>query len=499
MSAAAKRTSAKKRASASPSAKKQAKVSRPQASRAPALRPPAGTMHRSIQLLQTALDELGARMPLADVERIAIIINEAMTAEARSFHTPEHVFDLVDPGNPYMTLAALFHDLVYYQVDMGFIPQIKEALEPSIEPWDGGLRLKPGIRENDRELLLCMEVFDVKGGQKLAPFGGMNEFLSALVMARKLGGVVKEQDLILATACIEATIPFRPKDAHDRTPAERLAQRLQAANANLRLGLGREKIEQAVRWAVTFANRDVANFAERDVTRFLDNTWKLLPETNPSLRTLGVYSIKSYRVALQKMEGFLCSVDPATIFAQYAGAPPENEYRQMRQRGERNVSTACEYLGIKLLTAAILEALAEISGGDAPVSLFMGDIGADQKGSRLEDYLPEDKPPTGLHLDKTLHDLLAYGRASASSFDLQNSPLSLFIYMHLGAEGFHEVRGTARQMFEGKITPRAFLDALPGGMIAKIGESCAHMAFTRAGDLNAYAASRRPQSALRGR
>jgi hypothetical protein len=431
-------------------------------------------------------------MSLTEVERIAILINQAMSAGARSFHTPEHVFGLVDPGNPYMTLAALFHDLVYYQVDHGFIPQVAEALDPSVEPQDGGLRLRPGVQQNDRELLLCMAVFDVKEGQKLAPFGGMNEFLSALVMARKLGAVVKEEDLVLATACIEATIPFRPRDASGRTPAESLYGCLMATNRGLRLGLDEKKIEQAVRWAVTFANRDVANFAESDVPRFLDNTWKLLPETNPSLRTQGVYSIKSYRVALQKMEGFLRSLDPATIFAQYNGAPPDDEYQQMRIRGERNVSTAREYLGIKFLTAAILEALAEISGGDAPVALFMGEIDANQKGSRLEDYLPEDKPPPRLRLEKTLHDLLAYGRASASSFDLQNSPLSLFIYMHLGADGFRDLLGLARQMFEGVITPRAFLDALPSGMIAEIAESCAHMAFTRAENLRAYAASRRP-------
>jgi hypothetical protein len=457
----------------------------------PAIRPPAGTIHRSIQLLQTALDELGARIAMAEVERIGIMINQAMTAGARSFHTPEHVFDLVDPGNPYMTLAALFHDLVYYQVDHGFIPQIAKALESTIEPWDNGLRIKPAIQQPDRQLSLCMALFDVKQGQKLAPFGGMNEFLSALVMGKELGSVVKEEDLILATACIESTIPFRPRDASGRTPAETLHDRLQAASRDLHLGLDQGKIGQAVRWAVTFSNRDVANFAENDVTKFLDNTWKLLPETNPSLRTQGVYSIKSYRVALQKMEGFLRSLDPVTIFAQYSGAPPDTEYRQMQRRGERNVSTAGEYLGIKLLTAAILEALAEISGGDAPVSLFMGDIDAKQKGSRLEDYLPEDKPASGQRVDKTLHDLLAYGRASASSFDLQNSPLSLFIYLHLGANGFRDLLGAARKMFEGSLAPRAFLDALPGGMIAVIAESCACMAFTRAQDLRAYAASRR--------
>lgn len=465
---------------------------RPKTVRKPAviLRPPAGTIHRSIHLLHTALEDLGARMPLADVERLAIMINQAMTAEARSFHTPEHVFDLVDPGNPHTTLAALFHDLVYYHVDRGFIDQIAEAVETSIEKRDGALWLRPKAQTGDRQLALCMGVFGFFPGQKLEPFGGMNEFLSALVMNRRLAGVVKDEDLILSTACIEATIPFRAPDADGLTPALQLAVRLERAVRDMGLGLSEDRIQLGVRWAVTFANRDVANFAEKEVTRFLDNTWKLLPETNPSLRTQGVSTIRSYRVALQGMEGFLRSLDPRTIFARFKDAPPAEEYRRMEQRAGRNVTTACEYLGIKLLTAAILEALAEISGGDAPVALFMGDLDARQKGSRLADYLPEYRPPDGLVLDTTLHDLLAKGRASASRFDLQNSPLSLFIYLHLGTDGFRKLLDAARRVFDGALAPRAFLDALPAGMTAAIAEACSRMAFTRGEKLMAYAASR---------
>jgi hypothetical protein len=232
-------------------------------------------------------------MPLADVERIAIMINQAMTAEARSFHTPEHVFDLIDPGNPHTTLAALFHDLVYYHVDHGFIDQIAGAVEPSIEERNGALWLRPGTLTADRQLGLCMGVFGFHSGQKLEPFGGMNEFLSALVMNRSLAGVVKDEDLILSTGCIEATIPFRTPDADGVTPALQLAVRLEQAAADMGLELSEERIHQGVQWAVTFANRDVANFAEKEVTRFLDNTWKLLPETNPSLRTQGVNTIRS--------------------------------------------------------------------------------------------------------------------------------------------------------------------------------------------------------------
>jgi hypothetical protein len=452
---------------------------------------PSGTIHRSIHLLRAALEDLGAQVPLREMERLAIMINEAMTAGARSFHTPEHVFDLVDPGNPHTTLAALFHDLVYYQVDLGFIPQIAEAVQASIETRDGQLWLPPNRPSEDRSLAICMAIFGFRPGEQLSPFGGMNEFLSALVMHRKLSGVLRDRDLIPATACIEATIPFRKPDKDGRTPAEQLEVRLRKASEELRLGLSQKTIEQTVQWAVTFANRDVANFSEKEVTRFLDNTWKLLPETNPSLRTQGVYSIKSYRVALQKMNGFLRALDPATIFAHYHGAPPTGEYREMVARGERNVVTAREYLGIKLLTAAVLEALAEISGGDTPVSLFMGDIGAQKKGNKLEDYLPEYTPPAGTRLDQTLYDLLAHGRASASSFDLQNSPLSLYIYLHLGADGFRDFLEAAQKMFSGSLSPRAFLDSLPGEMVAAVAEGCAQMAFTRSEELFRYAALRR--------
>jgi hypothetical protein len=322
----------------------------------------------------------------------------------------------------------------------------------------------------------------------------MNEFLSALVMNRKLGSIVRLEDLLLVTACIEATIPFRTPDATGSSPAERLAQRIQNAGREASLDLSEEKIHQAVREAVAFANRDVANFAEAEVTRFLDNTWKLLPESNPSLRTQGIYTIGNYRVALQKMEGFLQSLDPLVIFARYRGVPPENEFEEMQRRASRNVTMARDYLGIKLFSAAVLEGLAHISGGDAPVSLFMGDIGAQVEGNRLQDHLPEHIPAPGLRLDEKLHDLLAFGRASASSFDLQNSPLSLFLYLHLGTEGFRESLGIARRMFAGAVSPSAFLDALPGDMIAAVAEGCARMAFTRSEPLLRYAASRRRES-----
>jgi hypothetical protein len=438
-----------------------------------------GTVHRTIRLLQDALGQLKVSIPLQDMERIGVMVNRAMSAQERSFHTPEHIFDLVEPGNPHMTLAALFHDIVYYQVDQGFTPEIEKIILPYIDVADGSITLSKEIDPSSRAFFGCAAVFGFSPGQELPAFGGLNEFLSALVMDIEFEGKVSDRDLLITTACIEATIPFRGIDKAGLSPADVLAERVRKTEKSFSLGLDEQAIDETVKSAVTFANKDVRNFAEDDVGKFLDNTWKLLPETNPSLRMTGLYSIVNYRIALQKMEGFLCFLNPDSIFCRYKGAPPEKEYAEIVEIAHRNVGVARDYLGIKLLTAAMLEALAGLTGGDAPVSLFMGDIGAKEKGGVISDHLPE--LPTGSVQDTngTLYNLLAFGRASASSFDLRNSPLSLFIYSKLGNDGFLKMLESAKKMFAGEVDQMMFLKAFPQDLVTDVAHACGKMAFTR--------------------
>ena len=445
-----------------------------------------GTIHRTIKLLQDALDQLNAPIPLQEQEAAGVMVNRAMSAQERSFHTPEHIFDLVEPGNPHMILAALFHDIVYFQVDQGFTDEIGSIVTPYILIDDGTISLIEKPDPIDRAFWGCASIFGFEPGQVLSPFAGLNEFLSALVMDRLFVGKVPDRDLLITTACIEATIPFRGKGKDGLGPADSLEVRVRRTNDSFKLGMSEEEVAGAVRSAVAFANKDVRNFAENNVGRFLDNTWKLLPETNPSLRMTGIFSIGSYRVALQKMEGFLSFLDPDTIFCRYRDTPPEDEFREIVDLGHRNVGIAREYLGIKLLTAAILEALAEISGGDAPISLFMGDINAEDKGGKISDYLPEATIDPDRPIEQTLYDLLALGRASASSFDLRNSPLSLYIYLRLGTDGFHTYLGEAKRMFGGEIDAAGFLKSLPDGLITDVARACGEMAFTRKASLQTF-------------
>lgn len=452
-----------------------------------------GTIQKTIKLFKETLEGLHANIELLRMEGLAIMVHKAMTAQARYFHTPEHIFSLSDASSPIQALAALYHDIVYYQVDEGFIPEIQRLIAPYVREDDGQLFLTAHIDPTDAAFARTLEVFDFAPGQRLASLNGQNEFLSALTLNKSLEGIVNARDLLKATACIEATIPFRGINAQGEGPAEVLEHRLAAINARHNYSMSAEEITQTVELAVALSNRDVASFSEEDTALFLNGTWLLLPEANPSLRLKGIYTIRSYRQALQKMAGFLNFLDPDVIFNRYHDTPPLETFTEMVKLAHQNVHTAREYLSIKLLTAVILEALAELSGGDAPMALFMGDIDtADKDYARMEDFLPLPSLSCLEDDNSPIFRLLAYGRGSASSFDMSKSPMSLFIYHHLGMENSQRLLGLAESLFQGRLAPEGFLDQLPTAVIVPIVTACAVMATTRSAELRRYLAHKMP-------
>lgn len=453
-----------------------------------------GTVQKTIALFKDALEALQADISLIQLEDLAIMVHKAMTVQARYFHTPEHIFTLSDASNPIQSLAALFHDVVYYQIDEGLTPEIEALIGVYLQTKNRQLHITDVALPDDVGLRIALEIFNFTPGQVLPPFGGQNEFLSALTMLKTLEGIIPEKCLLKIAACIEATIPFRGRNAQGERIADVLHRRLTALNARYNYGMNAEEIHQAVEWAVIISNRDVASFAEEDTGRFLDGTWNLLPESNPSLRLRGIYSIKSYRLALQNMAGFMDHLNPDVIFNRYRNVPSLNEYDRMVVLAHTNVHTGREYLAIKLLTAAVLEALAELTGGDAPIALFMGDIEPDdEEAVKMEDLLPDVPLADTVDATSVIYRLLSVGRASASSFDLQNSPLSLFIYKQLGTERIKQLLDLAKQIFDGELYPVAFLAHLPTPMVAATARACASQASTRREALQAYATYITPQ------
>jgi hypothetical protein len=451
------------------------------------------TVHRIIAAFSAATGALAAAAPAPlEIERWSVLVHEAMAARTRLFHGPEHIFDVAAGAgaDPVETLASLFHDLVYVQVDGALPPRVGELVAGvvEIESTGGGYRVRADAESAataDPIGHLVRQVFGLAAGQALSPFSGLNEFLSAVVAGRALAPLLGLEVTAAVAACIEGTIPFRGGD-----PFEQLAVRLGKLDG---VALDEAAVAAAVRRAVRVANSDVGNFADPDVARFLDNTWRLLPETNPALLVPAAYSIRQYRTALGKMEGFLASLRAEQVFHRWGGEPDDASYARLLARTSANLGLAVRYLGVKLYAAAVLEGLALASGGDAPLELFAGAIprpGTEVK--RIDKFLPAapEAPRPEARVDPALLALFVDGRAAESSFDLRTSPLSAFFYRALGEAGLPGALAAARAFAAGGLGAEDFLRGQPAPLVAAVARAAARVAVTRSEGLERLAAAR---------
>lgn len=445
-----------------------------------------GTFQRLIGVLQQAFEGLQLTVEGHRLEDLAVLIHRAMTVQARNYHNLEHVLGFVDPQNPVQTLAGLFHDIVYYQVDQGFLPEIWRIISPYIQQ-DGDTFTIRQAAPDEWPFDLAMQVFGWQRGQQVGLVEGLNEFLSALVMNERLGAFVPAASLVKMDLCIEATIPFRGPLGDGKGYFDLLEERLSAMNQRWGFSMSASEIQDTVRLALIVANKDVENFAESDAAVFLEYTWKLLPEMNVPLRARNVYTIREYREALQRMEAFFSTVDPEVIFHRYKDFPPEAEFRQMVGRAYHNIETAWHYLRLKLLAQALLEALADESGGDAPLSLFMGDLPTEGNARRLENYLPAVADPPWVDRSSIMLALMESGRKGNLGFYLNTAPLSLFLYRSLRPEEIEQALALSQEMFAGRLPPGEFLKRLNQGAVSAVARASAEMATTRREQLLRYA------------
>ncbi len=438
-------------------------------------------INRFIQLFSDAFKALRVEVSMHEIEQLAMFVHSSMDQKWRAYHTSGHVFAMCEGMSPRQTLVGLFHDVVYYQLDHGFPPRAVKLLEPVVRVKGDTLILRD-IDPEDALLKMCAHIFGFKPGQTLPLFGGMNEFFSALVAVRLLHPFLSVREMIGIVSGIEATVPFRGLDASGRSMATILAGRVREQSM-LMLGNCPEAeidrfVTEVIRDAVVIANRDVAGFHEPDPSKFLAATWLLIEESNAPLAAVGIYSIQDYRRALSRMETFLGCLNPENIFHEYDGYPDAGEFARLTEAARKNIRFACDYLSAKICSIAIIEALALETGGNCPVSMFLGDIrSVEGKPDRVEDYLPPG--PTSVTTDPAMLAVLEKGRAQESSNDLTASPLTAFMYLHVGVAGAGQVLLQAKRMFEGELSGRGFLQGLDRSMVHAIIDACAQIAISR--------------------
>jgi hypothetical protein len=430
-------------------------------------------VHEIVNALWRALHDLGKEAKLADIERWGFSIHMALSAPGREYHNHDHVVALTIEGDALEVIAALYHDSVYIQVDQDLPLSMKAELKQVLAHEEAGWRILPSAAGIAGDTLA---VFGRKIGDIVTPLTGLNEIASALVASIHLKDTLTREQRIAIAACIEQTIPFRAD------PVTPLQERL------VLLGFDGKLLDETMRRAVRLGNRDVENFADNDPALFLDNTWKLLPESNPALHAPLVYSVRDYRTALQKMEGFLSKLPAERVFHHYQDEPKHETYARHVARTTGNLELAGRYLRAKLFAIAVIEAVADVTGGDVPIDYFMGAskqflTRVDLR--RIEQFLPQLARANDV--DASLHHLLAEGRASESSFDTGPSPISTFLYAAVGEAEIMKGIDKARVYWAGGYDGNTFLQQLPPKPIAGVARAAGNIVDTRRDRLFALA------------
>jgi hypothetical protein len=431
-------------------------------------------VHEIVNALWRALHAVGSSAETGDIERWGFAVHAALSAAGREFHNHDHVIEIAREGDPLEIVAALYHDAVYIQVDQGPPRSMRAEMDRVLGPAEGGWRVLPGAA-TDEVTADVLAVFGRKVGDVVTGTTGLNELASAFVASLHLEHALDRHQRIGVAACIEQTIPFRPD------PVTELRDRLVA------LGLAGELLDTTLKRAVRVGNRDVENFADNDPARFLDNTWKLLPESNPALHSPMVYTVRDYRVALQKMEGFLSWLPAERVFHAWADEPKPEVHARRVARTTGNLELAVRYLRAKLYSIALVEALSEVTGGDVPLDYFMGGMKSTVRPEmkRIEQFLPQ--LGSAADLDPPLHRLLAEGRASESNFDTKPSPVGAFLHMTIGEGAVMKGVEQAKRWWAGASTANDFLASQPAKPVAAVARAAANIIDTRRDRLFALA------------
>jgi hypothetical protein len=418
---------------------------------------------KCLDCLIKAIAELGGQADTEQLTKISNLIIQTMTGPWRSFHTPNHIFEVGEGGDAIEVISALFHDLVYVQVDQGVSVNISRYISPYIkQDREQLVILETDQLSEDDIFKMVMMLFGFCHGQPLLPMSGQNEFLSALIASKALEKMLSLANLTEIAACIEATIPFRPKLESGLTCSDLLFGRLVEVNELFDLGWDDLKIGEVVKRAVRLSNRDVQNFASTNPSRFLNNTWNLIPETNHDLKNVNSYSVHGYRVSIQKMEGFMNFLAPDIVFRSYRNEPNEKQYYKLLAQTNQNLEVSRLYLGTKLTSIAILEALSFRIGRDISISTMMGELPIEDKPViGLEQFLPEIKTPhsPANPIEAEVLELLDKGRTLDSSYDVKNSPVATFMVKSLGFAEMQRLLLLSKEFFKGNLTAEQLLSS----------------------------------------
>lgn len=416
------------------------------------------------------------------IEKWACFVDNSLTGYGRAVHGLSHIMEVSELASSLQFLAAAFRDVISYSVcstgvdtvdddncvdDVVLSKHQEEIISDVLyREW------KVGVSTDGREIgskrctvvrlssdvagptdVVVCSIFGHKPGDDLKPFAGLNRgldvFLSTLTVARLLKSVLSLAQIAQLATIMQATIPIRNIDdnASREWTLEDLFIRLGKCNQKFKLSLNDDTMIETVQLGADLRNRLFGYMATPDLAMFLGRVWNILPERNPRMRDLALYTITEYYKSIESTTALVSTLDSQSFFCGFQGLPSANEITTWQVQCSSNLLHLQLYMEARLLSVAIVLYLAQLTGGvSAPNTFFFGDIPSirNTKPERLGDRidLPDELVPfdNGI-VDQTVYRLLRGDdeKLQMNEFDTQSAPLAAYIYKELGPRQIKDV------------------------------------------------------------
>ena len=150
------------------------------------------------------------------------------------------------------------------------------------------------------------------------------------------------------------------------------------------------------------------------------------------------------------------------------------------ERTNSNVGVAIRYLRIRIFAIAILEAIAELTGGDTSLSLFLGDM-SNQRGTvSLDDFLPlEDELQNKKNLDPLILRFLSMGHRGHLKYEMNSCLYTSIVYRVTGEERIQKDFFLVKDYFQNDLSAKDFLKNQDKFLMSSLIDSLLELVSTR--------------------
>jgi hypothetical protein len=420
-------------------------------------------IHEIIEQIDRSIREICHKAASdSQLETAGCLVYEQLALRNLYYHGLDRALLLARKAeDPYRRIAYIFSDLVAWRTDPVHNSRLRTLCSDTLYDSEGVITVPR--TESPIEVRIT-HLFRQQPGSRFSHAKGADSYLSALLFSRLFSDVLSE-DAVLTIVCM----------MHEVNSYLRLrANKDQDLDLSVLSDICAKQLSKTRGCLLYSAYSFIFN---EDSGYLITYLWQKTPEVFIRLQRDG-YSIKDYLEALLRIEDFTQSIDADTLLLPFATSP---NAAWMGKNLRTNLGVARDYVRAKILAAAILDALATESGGDAPIMLFMGHF-SEKVGMRFEDLLTATATTpdnTNSNRNQSVLKLLELGRKSDVFYDMKTSPFAAYLYYELTSEDYQRAVEAAHSLYQSNRNGRELLDVLPPAMRVSILDAAARMVPTR--------------------